>query len=315
MWYNELNFESNPLSLDREVELISYDDVIDEMLYVIESGNMLFIEAPDGHGKTSLLKIAINKYKGQRKVAYIDCNRLEHLNIENVIMKRYGIFRRLFSKTPKDMIILIDNINNLSKKNCERLKYFFDQNYIKSVVFAGVDYNSTYFTPSLKDRINRVIKLPELKNDDAIEIIEDRMGINNNLFPENIIKEIFLISNRNPKLFIQNCEKLAKYAVENYSRVVKQEYVNKVFNIKKEIPKQEIIQEQPKEELLTIKTKKETYKQKIEKEILEEAKDKKEIKELKKKRGRKKKSKREESQKIVDNKLEKSQQEIAEKYY
>ena len=199
MWYEELNLKSNPFSLDNEAELVGYDDVIDEMIYRIESGNMLFIEAPDGHGKTSLLKIAIKKYKGEGRVAYIDCNGLEDLNIENVITKRYGFLRRLISKTPKDMIILIDNINNLSKKNCERLKYFFDQNYVRSVIFAGVDHNSTYFTPSLKDRISEVIKLPELKNDDAIEIIENRIGINNSLFPENIIKEIFSISNKNPK--------------------------------------------------------------------------------------------------------------------
>ena len=96
MWYEELNFKSNPFSLDKESELIGYDDVIDEIIYAIESGNMLFIEALDGHGKTSLLKFVINKYKGQGKVAYVDCNRLEHLNIENVIMKRYGLLRRLF---------------------------------------------------------------------------------------------------------------------------------------------------------------------------------------------------------------------------
>ena len=314
--------KSNPFSLDKESELIGYDDVIDEIIYAIESGNMLFIEALDGHGKTSLLKFVINKYKGQGRVAYVDCNRLEHLNIENVIMKRYGLLRRLFSKTPREMIILIDNINNLSKKNCERLKYFFDQNYVISVVFAGTSYNSTYFTVSLKDRITKVMKLPELKDNDAIEIIEDRLN-SSEIFVDGTIKEIFSISNKNPKLFIQNCEKALKYAAENYSRIVKQDHLTKIFNVKKEPLKQEVEEEyiheheheHQAEELLQIKPKKESYKQKVERELIEE----KDIK-IKKilKTGKKsvKKLKKESVKKEIEKSLEeKSPENIAERYY
>ncbi|MDP6642323.1 MAG: DnaA/Hda family protein [Candidatus Nanoarchaeia archaeon] len=308
MWHNELNFESNPFSLDKTTELIGYEDVIDEMIYTLESGNMIFIEAPDGFGKTSLLKIAINKYKGEGRVAYIDCNRLDDLNIERVVMNKYGFIKKLISKTPKDMIILIDNINNLSKKNCERLKYFFDQNYIRSVVFSGVDYNSVYFTPSLKDRISKVEKLPELKNEEAIEIIESRVG-NNELLSKETIKSIFSISKRNPKQFIKNCEKVAKYAVENYSRIVKQEHITKVFNTKEEI---KLESNENKEELIKIKPKKETYKQKVEKELAKEQK--------KQSKKNQKKSKKEQIPKeidleVIENELEKSKQNIAEKYY
>jgi Cdc6-like AAA superfamily ATPase len=270
MWNDELGFDHNPFSVDKETNLVGYDDIIDEILYNAESGNILFIESPEGYGKTTLLKLVINKHKGQGKVVYINCNRLEDLNIENVIMKRYGFFKRLTSKTPKEMIVLIDNIDTLSKKNSERLKYFFDQNYIRSVVFAGTNYKSVYFTPSLKERISQVIKLPKLKNDDALEIIENRIG-NSTLFTDGILKQIFEVSEKNPKKFLQNCEKISKYAAENYCIIVKQDHVKKVFDIKKVI-KEEV--KEPKEDLVQIKTKKETFKQKVEREIKEKKKDK-----------------------------------------
>src|SRR3989344_1433647 len=315
MWYKELNLESNPFSLEKQTELIGYEDVIDSMIYVLESGNMIFIEAPDGHGKTSLLKIAIEKYKGQGKVAYIDCNRLDDLNIERVIMKRYGFFKRLFSKTPKEMIILIDNINNLSKKNCERLKYFFDQNYVRSVVFAGIDYNSVYFTPSLKERISKVEKLPILKDEEAREIIEVIIG-NNEMFSKDVVKELFSISSKNPKVFIQNCEKSAKYAVENYSRIVKQDHLNKLFNVKKVVdPVQVQHDHQHTEGLLKISSKKETYKQKLEKELAGEKKP------VKKQENKEQKPKKEKKQKTKPKKeinpiaTEGGAQDVAEKYY
>ncbi len=311
MWYNELNFDSNPFSLNRSLDLVGYEDAIDEMIYTLESGNMIFIEAPEGFGKTSLLKIAIDNYKGEGRVAYIDCNRLDDLNIERVIMNKYGFIKKLFSKTPKDMIILIDNINNLSKKNCERMKYFFDQNYIRSVVFSGVDYNSVYFTPSLKERISKVEKLPELKDEEAMEIIESRIG-NNELLSKETVKSIFSISEKNPKQFIQNCEKAAKYAVENYSRVVKQEHITKIFNKKEEI-KQE--SNENKEKLIKIKPKKETYKQKVEKEI--KKKQKKQPKKTKEtpKEEEKEIITKEVDLEVIENELEKSKQNVAEKYY
>ena len=112
------------------------------------------------------------------------------------------------------MIVLLDNVEKLSKVNTERLKYYFDQNYIQSIIFTTEDYKKAKFSDSLRDRIGkRVVKTPALTDYDALEIIRERIG-DRELFNEQIIKKVFKQSGNSPKVLLENCEKLAKHAVE-----------------------------------------------------------------------------------------------------
>src|SRR3989344_7559993 len=133
MWYDKLDFETNPFKDNEETELIGYEDLIDEMIYMINSSNIIFIEGKEGSGKTAILKKAINKFRGHGKLVFLDGKKINSLNVETTLIDKYGFFGKLFSQMPKDMIILFDDIENLSQKNCERMKYFYDQNYIRSI--------------------------------------------------------------------------------------------------------------------------------------------------------------------------------------
>jgi Cdc6-like AAA superfamily ATPase len=222
-WYETFDFEENPFSTDpreNHDKLIDMEDHIEEIFYRINSGSMLVVEGPEGSGKTSLLMIAAKKFGGRKNVVYVDCEILDkNLNITHVLQERYGVVGRILNKKPKNMILLLDNVNYLSKKNTERIKYYFDQNYIKSIVFTTERYSKANFSESLKDRIGkRVVKLPRLTQDKAIDIIMSRID-NKEMFNEQIIKKLFKIS-KNLKELLQNCEETAKAAAEkNRTRV------------------------------------------------------------------------------------------------
>ncbi|MEM2131616.1 MAG: AAA family ATPase, partial [Candidatus Woesearchaeota archaeon] len=169
-----------------------------------------------GNGKTTLLMVAAKKFGGKKNVAYVDCKILDkNLNITNILQERYGLFGKILNKTPKEMILLLDNVHELSKKNTERIKYYFDQNNIKSIIFTTEKYSKAKFSESLKDRIGkRVLKIPLMDEFDAIEIVKKRIGEKSDFFNDDLIKKIFNLSENSVKLFLENCSKIAESAVK-----------------------------------------------------------------------------------------------------
>jgi len=258
-WYEELDYEENPFKDNEDTELIGYEEVIDEVLYRLMSGNMVCVEGKSGAGKTAILKAAINKFKGDGQVVYINGQQLTNgLNIENVLKKKAGVFKRIFNKKPKKMILLLDEIQNLSERNCERIKYYFDNNFIKSAIFTSSDFKKANFTTSLKERISKTINLREVSEDEAIDIVQSRLG-SDEIIPETVIKEIFSRSDKNMKSFLKNCEKACSFAFESNGKTVLPEHLNEIFD-------EDVVEEQPEEskekdsEKQTKKTKKKSQK-------------------------------------------------------
>ena len=139
-WYEELDYEENPFKDNEDTELIGYEDLIDEVLYRLTSGNMVCVEGKSGAGKTAILKAVTNKFKGTGRVVYMNGQQLDNgLNVESVLKKKVSLMNRMFNKKPKNMILLLDEVQNLSEKNCERIKYYYDSNFIKAVVFTSSD--------------------------------------------------------------------------------------------------------------------------------------------------------------------------------
>ena len=191
-WYETLGFQEDPFN-DSMINL----DLREEIFYNIEAGNLLFIEGPKASGKTSLLKFAINTFKGNKKVAYIDCKNLKDINIESILRKRNRLLRK--EGLPKRMIILLDNIQELSHKNSERLKFYHDHNYIKSVVIAGTSYQEANISQSLKERIgSRVITLQHLSEQKVARILKE------SAIPEKVIIEMYKLSEKNIKILTNN---------------------------------------------------------------------------------------------------------------
>ena len=256
VWYEELGFDENPFEINpmnRDDEMIGRESIRDDLLYRIQSGSMVLIIGKEGVGKTMLLKSVVDNHKG--KIIYIDGKKVsKRLNIENLIMKGSGWVSGLLKKRPKGMILLLDDVHRLSLKNNKKIKFYFDQGYLLSVVFTSSDYGSIQFTESMKDRIGkRVIKLRELPLDEVIQVVKNRIE-GNSILPEEIISEIYAVSGKNVATLLKNCALVCEYAVDNGDEIVKREHIGKA------IGKEEGTEEETEtcyecgEELISIKT-------------------------------------------------------------
>ncbi|MFP4118835.1 MAG: AAA family ATPase [Candidatus Woesearchaeota archaeon] len=139
------SFETDPLRSDHP--LIDREAEADELLYRVTAGDMVLIVGKRGYGKTQLLKHIIDHFKGGGKVIYVDGAKLsKRLDINELIYKK-----------PKGMILLLDNVKQISKRNNEKIKYAFDEERIRSVVFTTDDRQQLTLTDSILERVNNNI--------------------------------------------------------------------------------------------------------------------------------------------------------------
>jgi len=211
----EKAFETDPFKTN--YELIGRDEEAKEIIYRINSGSMLLIEAKEGFGKTALLKYAIDNFKGKGKVIYVDANKLN---------KRLDI-ASLLKRKPKGMILLIDNVQYLSKKNNEKIKFNYDEDKIKSVIFTTTSYSLVNFSDAIRDRIGKnIIRLKRHDHKHVLEIISQRIG-NSVMLPDDVIKELYYDS-ENLKEILIKCKLLCKYAKENGREIVDIKDISKI---------------------------------------------------------------------------------------
>lgn len=222
-WYERFGYDYDPLSSKPEFgdDLVDADDLIDELIYRIDAGSIIFIEGENGSGKTALLYQMIDKHKGHGRVIYFDCNDLrKNAEIDLLMKNRYGFLGRLLNMVPKNMIVLLDNVQALNFKNAERVKFYFDQNYIKSLIFTGTNYSNSKLTPSIKDRIGtRIIKTRKMSESGAIDLLKIRLGEDQELMPDNIARKIYRLSGGNPKIFLDMCSALCRYSLRAAKQV------------------------------------------------------------------------------------------------
>ncbi|MBN2454641.1 AAA family ATPase [Candidatus Woesearchaeota archaeon] len=193
-------------------KITGFDEVIKELTYRVQAGSIVFVEGRKGSGKTTLLQAMISRFKGKKRVIYVDCSNVKSFNIEEIMQKRYGIFGRLMRLNPKNMVLLADNVTELSKRNITVLQYFFDHNYMASIIFTGESYAKSKLPKSIKDRIGgRVVKVPKPTPAEAVEIAHQRFG-----WPvsDEIVKKIYK-SSKSVADFIANCVKVGEYAEKN----------------------------------------------------------------------------------------------------
>ncbi len=209
-WYEELDYDENPFSI--EGQTYGFENLIDELDYAVNAGNMVLIEGEEGTGKTKLLKEIIKRYSGFKRVAYVDCKNLENEpDIELLLKKRNGIIKRMLNIKPKNMIVLLDDVDKLSSKNCERIKYYFDQNYIRSVIFSSRTSQGLQCSDSVRQRISRIVKMKPLSDYEAVQLVREKVG---DLLSDYLIKEVYKLSDRNMKTFLKNCEKTSAVALK-----------------------------------------------------------------------------------------------------
>jgi predicted AAA+ superfamily ATPase len=202
-WYEELDFDENPFTT--QSRYVGNENVLDEVFYSIVSGNILVIQGDLGAGKTRILHEVIRKFGGQGRVAYINCKELnKELNVEGVIKNKNGVLGKLFNAEPKNMILLLDDVEHLSEKNMERIKYYFDRNHLRSVILATDDLEKLQLNESIQQRIRKLILLTSLSDYEAVQVVRDKIG--EQILNDRVIKETYHQSEKNMKKFLNNCE-------------------------------------------------------------------------------------------------------------
>ncbi len=199
-WYDRYGFEENPL--DRSSVVWSGSkSLIDEILYRINAKSMLFIEGAQGSGKSTLLRAAIRSFRG--RIIYVDCARFnKRFDIEQLLRNRYGFVKgQILGMKPKRMILMLDNVNHLTRINAERLKYYFDSDYLQSVIFTGERYADAPFDKGLRQRIGgRVLRMPGFTVKELLPMLNERCdGVDlSSLLPHEAFEQMQRLAGGNP---------------------------------------------------------------------------------------------------------------------
>lgn len=217
-WYEELNLEENPFDVSSEntsFELIGRKKEFDELFYQIESGNMCFLAGKAGFGKTALL-LTLQKEFDEKEVVYVDSNDLS----------RRTDLAELFEKND-NFVLLVDNVNKLSKQNLLKIKLDFDTDKIHAVVFSGNSLDLAQFDESIRERIgDNVISLKEYLVSDVIKIVKARLGEEDELIPEEVVERYYKKSEQNLKKLFYLLEKLCEKIIDEDLEEIDEELID-----------------------------------------------------------------------------------------
>ncbi len=233
-WYEELDFEENPFSVNPSEylkSLVGRDEILDELDYRIRSGSIVFVEGPRGSGRSSLLRAMVRRFRGRGRVIYVNAEKFEKkLDIEDLLVQRNGFFKgMLLKKKPKRMILFIDNVDSLSHRNTERLKHYFDENYLQSVVFTGESFEKAGFSESLRLRIEgRVINIPKMKDDQVVQMVRNRVG-DTKLLSQDLILDVASRYDNNPKEVLKALDEVAEFVVSLDEDVITKKHLDEVL--------------------------------------------------------------------------------------
>jgi energy-coupling factor transporter ATP-binding protein EcfA2 len=213
VWYKKLGYYENPFLMNpmkEKTKMYGNQNQLDDVLYYVKSGSMLFVEGSKGIGKTKFLRTVISSFKG--RIIYVDAASLtKNLNIEELLRKRNGLKGKVLGKKPMDMILVLDNVTELSSVNIERIKFYYDQGFLQSVIMAGT--TTKHLHDSILNRIGkRVIKLSSFTKQNALDMAFERLDedINDDepLITKEHIEKIYEASSSNPRLFLINLHRV-----------------------------------------------------------------------------------------------------------
>jgi len=219
LWYQTHGYFNNPFSIKPGAfheELVGPQKVVKDINNALATGNVIFVVGEYGAGKTTMMKRIIGRFKNEEKVVYFSCSRKAgSVNFDKLLYGR-TFFNKLFKFKSKDMILLLDEVYDLNKKEQADIVGLYETGYFKSVALITKEKRDIKFSKDLKDLIGKkIFVMKNLSGKDAVELVRKRIGPNN-LLSDIMIKRICLM-NSNPRAILENCEDICKFAVENGS--------------------------------------------------------------------------------------------------
>jgi hypothetical protein len=215
IWYKKLGFSNNPFSIKPaayQPNMIAYD--LDYIYSKIDNAEIMFIEGDYGTGKTTILKNIILKYKGKNRIVYFSFNDGVEFNIHQLLEGANTFIGKLTGLKVRNIILLLDEVHLMSKKEAMSVLKYYESGVIKSMVMVSHDYESTSIPEDVQAYLkDNVIKTASLNLTEAEELISSRIG-EIGLFPKPIIRRVFALADKNPRRFLAYCEDIARYAVE-----------------------------------------------------------------------------------------------------
>ena len=236
VWFRELGFFNNPFSIKPAIysdRIVGYEEVVDEIAFSVLNKKMLFLEGEYGEGKSTILKRLINDFGGQKQVIYYSCNRMEaRLNVKKLLNGRYGFWGKLFDMKPKDMILLLDEAQELGAKDYSKLYSYYQEGYLKSIVFVGKEFKKEEIDDNLK-KVSKEVKLRKLTDAEIITLVRRRVG-SLPLLTDDVIKTVYNNSDKNVRKMLKNCESLCKHAVNFGETKISEDMIKEVLGLKVE---------------------------------------------------------------------------------
>ena len=229
-WFHELGFFNNPFSIKPAAfhnELMGYNQTIKQINKKIEDSNIIFISGDYGTGKTTVLKKIINEFKGKKRVIYYNCNQSDKSIDFDELLTNVSWWRKLLGVRKKNMIILLDEAQDMNKKDLEQINAYYDEGFFKSVIFVSKEEDMK-LTKELEELTGKnKFRIGNVDKTEAVKIIRKRIGNLKFISDQNII--MIFNKNKNPRSFLKNCEDVCRNAFENGSKKATEGHIKKVL--------------------------------------------------------------------------------------
>jgi chromosomal replication initiation ATPase DnaA len=230
-WYHNLGFFENPFSIKPAAfhsEVIGYDKTTDEINEKIAESNFVFVHGEYGTGKTTILQGIINRFKGKRRVIYYNCNQSTGVvDFNRLLINAGNFFQRLFRMKKKNMIILLDEAHDLSRRDLKRLEEYHKLGFFKSTVFVSKKKDIKLIKEMEALAGENIFILKTISDEEAIQVIRKRIG-DIEFISDDMIIRIFK-KDKNPRAFLKNCEDVCRFASEQGAEEVTKDHVDHIL--------------------------------------------------------------------------------------
>ena len=206
MWFEEYGWKTNPFNIKPSPDLIAFEAEKEKLIDYISSGDICFLVGKPGAGKTSLLKWLENNLRKHFTV-YLNIETLDkNFLVQKFLYDSTKFSRKLFGlEFPKNVVFLLDESTKIAEEFKHDLKLHFDENHIKSIVFAQPGEEAD-IPEGFRNRVgNRIVKLDKLNDEDAFDLIKKRCG-KTCPFTEGAMTFIAEKSSYLPRKILENCE-------------------------------------------------------------------------------------------------------------